>query len=82
MKTFEIPPQILSSTLTRIGASGRDIEENKNGEYKSQYQFIGLFFCEPHDFTSRIWGSVVKTLTDEFKRQDENAFQPILVPML
>ena len=81
-KIIDPTPLLLLNPLMKISQNGREVEENKNAEFKSQFQFIGLFFAEPHDFTSRIWGSVVKSLTDEFKRRDENAFQPIIVPML
>ena len=27
-----------------------------------QYNMIGLFFAEPHDISSRIWGSIVMSL--------------------
>ena len=80
-KIIDPTPLLLLNPLMKRSSKG-DVEENKNAEFKSQFQFIGLFFAEPHDFTSRIWGSVVKSLTDEFKRRDENAFQPIIVPML
>ncbi len=57
-----VPPAILQLVLSKKDPRNDIIvKENENGEIPG-HSYIGLFFCEPHDHTSRIWGSIVNSL--------------------
>ena len=54
-------------------------------QFFNQYTLIGLFFAEPHDLTSRIWGSVVESLQKELNQlgnQETRLLGCLLVPLL
>ena len=58
---------------------------NLQREFINQYNLIGLFFAEPFDFSSRIWGSVIQSMQREFPgggNTDTKFFGCILVPLL
>ena len=59
-------PLFLEQVMLKKGARGGVERVNQSAEYTTQYGLIGLFFCEPHDLTSRMWGSIVTSLTHSY----------------
>ena len=59
-------PMFLDKFMFKINARGIVEKVNQFEEYKTGYGLIGLFFCEPHDLTSRMWGSIVTSLSKNY----------------
>ena len=75
-------PLFLEHMMYIVNVKGQFEKINQYEEYKTQYGQIGLYFCEPHDMTSRIWGSIVNSLTQKYQEGDQKVFTCVLVPML
>ena len=59
-------PLFLRQVMHKINAKGGFERVNQFEEYQTGFGMIGLYFCEPHDLTSRMWGSIVTSLTHQY----------------